>query len=311
MNDNEPRPMPPEVLRAYRDPLNLRKLLSSAVFTDAQRMSVCDELVARLVRKHGNADVLVGQDHASARSMSFSDRSKQLESAVGVVEFAMSFDEYGGEESVLVELAQVMQPYWTRWWTSFEWKKVQDAGGFARPTSCVLSERQLAWISAQCARSVIGQARPEHLQACLLVISAVEKWAIDPSDKNIKAAVAYGDEVGRLVAESGYMGSGPVFAGITNMAIASVNAASAARSAAEVVASKPDEDGFSYAAVRMANVMLVCSLSGPGRSDLAGATEAIIAARSSAMSDNRARLLAVVRRLITPTLITSASRGLR
>lgn len=305
MNDSDPRPMPENVLRAYRDPLSLRKLLSSAVFTDSQRMSVCDELVARLVRKHGNADVLVGQDYASARPMSFGDRAKQLESAVGVVEFAMAFDEYGGEESVLVELAQVMQPYWTRWWTSFEWKNVQDAGTFARPTSCVLSVRQLAWISAQCVRSVIDQVRPEHLQPCLLAVSAVEKCAIDPSYKNTKSAVAYGDEVGRLVAETVDMEVGPVFAGITNMAIASANAASAAKSATEVVASKPDEDGFSYAAVRMANLMLLCSLSGPGRPDLVGA------ARSSAMSDNRARLLAVVRRLITPTLITSASRGLR
>lgn len=305
MKDSDPRPMPPEVLRAYRDPLNLRKLLSSAVFTDAQRMSVCDELVARLVRKHGNVDVLVGQDYASARSMSFSDRAKQLESAIGVVEFAMAFDEYGGEESVLVELAQVMQPHWTRWWTSFEWKKVQDASAFAGPTSCVLSVRQLAWISAQCVRSVIDQARPEHLRACLLAVSAVEKWAIDPSDKNAKSAVAYGDDVERLVAETGDREGRASVAGITDTAVASANAAFTAGLATEVVVSKPDEVEFSYAAVRVSSLMHLCSLSGPGRPDLVGD------AWGTALNKNRARLLAVVRRLTTPTLITSASRGLR
>ena len=56
MKDSDPRPMPPEVARAYRDPLELGLLFATDVFSPKDRLAVRDELLRRLVGKYGNAE---------------------------------------------------------------------------------------------------------------------------------------------------------------------------------------------------------------------------------------------------------------
>jgi len=65
MKDSDPRPMPSEVARAYRDPLELGALFATEVFADTVRLAVRDELLRRLVGKYGNAEIESGSKFAT------------------------------------------------------------------------------------------------------------------------------------------------------------------------------------------------------------------------------------------------------
>jgi hypothetical protein len=52
--------MPPEVQRAYRDPLKLTELLDSHAYSESDRLFVRDELLRALVSRFGEVEVFVG-----------------------------------------------------------------------------------------------------------------------------------------------------------------------------------------------------------------------------------------------------------
>jgi|JI10StandDraft_1071094.scaffolds.fasta_scaffold01000_4 hypothetical protein len=279
MNDSDPRPMPPQVLAAYRDPLNLTDLLASEVFTDGERWSVRDELLERLVRKHGNVEVEIGK---GTRTLPIRKRVAQFRKSVwGSIEVMVSAEELGGGEAVMLELATVMQPYWLRWWEAMDWSGYGSMRDSIRIADHVLGRRQLAWLAAQYARSVVGIS--SERQFSIDAISAAEAWAIVPSEENHERAeraynAAYG--AARRTDTAAY--------------------ADADESAYDAAYAAAYADAAAVYAVYAADsaVYAVC---------VAAAPAVYAAARTAA----RARLCELTKQLITPTLVTHASGALR
>jgi len=253
MNDSDPRPMPPQVLAAYRDPLDLGELFATNVVPSKYRLAVRDELLRRLVTKYGDAEIKSG-----SRFVSVARRVKRLDDPWESIELLMSIPEYGGEEIVKLELAHTMQPYWARWWTLFEWKNWDDIHVWRNTARVVLGDRQLRWLAAQYARSVFSRTPQKDYYVCREAIESAEAYAADPSDDNLDRM-----EAARLSA----------FVTIREAYVAG----------AYVVASS--------AQIAFGDALYFAS-----------------AYHSAPSYDLTA---ALTRKLITPTLITSASRGLR
>lgn len=108
MKDSDPRPMPAEVARAYRDPLELGELFATDVFTNETRLQVRDELLRRLLTKYGNAELPSGSKFVTVTQRVTKFKKNPWKS----IELMMSVPEYGGKDAVKLELAHVMQPYW-------------------------------------------------------------------------------------------------------------------------------------------------------------------------------------------------------
>ena len=284
MKDSDPRPMPPQVLAAYRDPLNLTDLLSSPVFTDRDRVEVRDELLERLIKKHGNVEVEIGK---SAKLVPIRRRVSQFRKNIWVsIEIMVAAEELGGREAVMLELATVMQPYWLRWWKEMKWGSYGSSYVSMRIVGMVLGRRQLAWLAAQYARSVVDISSDRR--ACLAAISAAETWAVVPSEENREQAYQ--------AASVAYVADDAEDAA-TYAADAAVNAASAAIYIAEDAAAE------NAATAAVANAARAAYYAAEERSAAAEVSDGV--ARVAA------RLCELTKRLITPTLITSASRGLR
>jgi hypothetical protein len=271
MNDNEPRPMPPEVLRAYRDPLDLAKLLATDVFTDESRLEVRDELLRRLITKYGSAEIEFGPRLLTVTQGVAKFRNNPWKG----IDLLRSVPEYG-DDVVMDELAHIMQPYWAKWWEWFRWSDWASLRRWRNIAIIVLGNRQFRWLAAQYARSVVDLAGEQNRRACVDAIEIVEAYALDPSDKN-KAKM----EVARAVADAA-------------RAAVAADAGSAAMA-----------DGSSAV-----NAVRAATRTGIPDAAYSLYDAAYYAAKASGDSQYK-QFVAITRRLITPTLITSASRGLR
>jgi len=270
MLDSDPRPMPPQVLAAYQDPLDLAGLLASSVFTDKERFAVRDELLKRLIVKHGSVDVEIGKGH---KLMPIRKRVAQFKKNVwSSIELLLSVEEYGERDSVLLELAKAMQPYWYRWWESFEWRSCKDVQLCFETASTVLGRRQMSWLAAQYARSVVGYVRASDRVVILDAIVAVETWAITPSAENQKRAKELDYPVARI---AGYSSGGYSAAYAASFAVRSISGDG-----------HPYVDYVAYAA------------------DAAARAKAVVSGYDAGISG----IASLTRRLITPTIITKASR---
>jgi len=264
--------MPPQVLAAYRDPLNLTDLLSSPVFTDRDRVEVRDELLERLIKKYGNVEVEVGN---GTRTLPIRKRVAQLKKSVwNSIEVMIASEELGGREAVMLELASVMQPYWLRWWEEMDWDGYNSLHVSTEIADSVLGRRQLTWLAAQYARSVVDISSDR--QICLAAISAAETWAVVPSKENLDrsteaASPAYAAYFATLAVSYAAYAAHAAYAATLAVSYASHAARNAVRAAA---------------------------------ADAAAASNASYVASYSRLCD-------LTKRLITPTLITHASRGLR
>ena len=267
MKDSDPRPMPPEVARAYRDPLELGELFATDVFTDQDRFAVRDELLRRLVTRFGNAELPSGSKFATVTQRVARLKKNPWKS----IDLLMSVPEYGGMDEVKLELAHIMQPYWAKWWDGFEWIEI-DFGSIRnwRDTAAiVIGDRQFRWLAAQYARYVLDADRSVRA-ASLKAIKAAEAYAVDPSIENRV----------RMQYDRSFL-DGPAFE----------------------AASYYGYDAFSSGGNAAVDTVL-------------SAVDTVLSAVSFAEPSVDvvfvyARLAALTRRLITPTLITSASRGLR
>ena len=291
MNDSDPRPMPPVVARAYRDPLNLTDLLESEVFPPRERLAVRDELLERLIRKHGNVEVEIGK---GTRTLPIRKRVAQFRKSVwGSIEVIFAAEELGGREAVMLELATVMQPHWLRWWDKMGWDSYDSLREFTKISASVLGSRQLTWLAAQYARSVIELTSGSARQASLAAISAAEALAIVPSEENRKRASRAAD------AADDTSDAGDLTYAAYNATLAAAQAAYSAFFANSAKAANANANATSdaaYSAVSAA-AAAAAATAGVGRGQFVGA------------ANNR--LSELTKRLITPTMITHASRGLR
>jgi hypothetical protein len=257
--------MPPEVARAYRDPLDLDELFATDVFTEQDRFAVRDELLRRLVGKYGNAEIESGSKFSTVKQRVGRFRKNPWNG----INLLMSVPEYGGKDAVKLELAHVMQPYWGKWWDGFEWIDVGSIRNWRDTAAIVIGDRQFRWLAAQYARYVLDTDRSVRA-ASLKAIKAAEAYAVDPSIENrVRMQDARSFLDGPAFEAASYYGYDALSSG-GNAAVDTVLSAVDAVLSAVSFAEPSVDVEFVYA-----------------------------------------RLAELTRRLITPTLITSASRGLR
>lgn len=279
MKDSDPRPMPLEVQRAYREPIDLQGLLAWAassmpmaarVYGWEDRLVVRGALLESLLARHGDAWIAVGsrEERVSTLVKSYGARASAVTKAI---ELLLDVPDYGGREETLPLLAQAMQPGWAAWWSSFAWNDFVDVTTWRQASTYVLGSRQLSWLAAQYARTAIESLTWEDREVCLRAIEAAEAWAQVPSKSNRQATIDLADIVD-----------------VTPGAYADVRAATAATYAADAARDAANADAR-YAASAAANAT---------------------SPKAPLLPEAYARLASLTKRLITPTLVTSASRGL-
>jgi hypothetical protein len=274
MKDSDPRPMTPTVLAAYSDPLNLKELLASVVFTDRERFDVRDKLLERLISKHGSVEVLQNKRFLPIRERV----SKFKKRAWNSIEVMVAAEEYGGRDSIMLDLATIMQPYWHRWWETFSF--AVEFSRFEAVSILVLGDRQLRWISAQLARVALPRVLPSNVDVCISAIEAAEEYCESPSFRTEEPMLAMSIKAGDAAS---------LRTPIRNFR--SYNAARASASASQAHPSVASSLMFAFGSF--------------ASSEYSSFTvgEAAVKAEET--------LNSVVRSLITPTLITRPSRGLR
>ena len=280
MNDSDPRPMPPQVLAAYRDPLDLSALFASEVFSASDRIKIRDELLDELIDAYGSVELPRGASYVSVR-----DRLSPLKKNVWKsIDILSSIEEYGGKDAVMARLARLMEPNWIRWWRDgdsmpMEWDDV---------IILVLGDRQLRWMSCQCARDCIDNTSPNDRSAVLTAIQSAEAFCIDPSEA--KRSAMKSARYDAWLAAASY--SRPYRYPIGTRGYSMGEAAFAAVRSSE------------------ASISLFSTIGLSARSK-ASARRRSKNERRAMIVEEEQRLMSLARSLITPTLITHASRGLR
>lgn len=312
MNDSDPRPMPPQVLAAYRDPINLSSLFECGLLTYNEQDKVRDDLLRLLVARHGNVYVDVKNKTYSIRArVAHFARS----SAWVGIDAMMQVQEYGGKEGVARALAEVMQPFWNRWWDNMvvAHESTTSSTSFVDCASSVLGHRQLRWLSAQYARHALPIVdKQKDLDACVAAIGAAEEYADNPSGKTLAEMEA------ALALLSKRLKAYRTSAGESNpSALYRVEAMNAVAVACSVLREESSPDSM-FDAARMAesaahsvagalSFRAYCSYYGMVGSRSAGpASDQLTVYRRAYDYINE-----LTKQLITPTLITHASGALR
>lgn len=191
MKDSDPRPMPPEVKGAYRSPLALRDILGTDVFSDRDKLEVRDALLRNLLDTYGNAEVpyLNGYMPIAKRVGMY---KKNAFAAIGIM---IHVADYGGKDRVLPMLADIMQPYWNRWWDGMSFDDPEAISSDIQTYAMVLGKRQLAWINAQVARSVSVYLTSDYRDMAMSCIVLSERYAIHGDSKRFEKAYTAGREI--------------------------------------------------------------------------------------------------------------------
>lgn len=174
--------MPHAVKAAYRQPIDLLGLLSSNVYGDEDRKQVRDDLLEALTGDFG----VVHLPHGANQTRTLSQRAKDIKDPVLSIGLVLAVEDYGGNEQTMPYLARAMEPRWLAFWNSMNWKDRSDIRSCLYASHSVFGQRQLAWLAAQYARSVIEFARSRNV--VLRAIESAESWAINPTGENKERA---------------------------------------------------------------------------------------------------------------------------
>lgn len=188
MNDSDPRPMPPEVQRAYRDPLKLTELLDSHAYSESDRLFVRDELLRALVSRFGEVEVFVGD---KGRAQKVSTRVKSFKKNwLASIDLMLDVEQFGEREVTLPMLARIMEPRWQTWWSTWQVKMTPSLiyRRWSDVVVLVLGERQIRWVAAHIAREKLrGQDRQDDIDAVLTLVEAVERYCVRPTTETQRA----------------------------------------------------------------------------------------------------------------------------
>lgn len=182
MSNSDPRPMPPAVKAAYRNPTDLYRLLWSNAYSQQDRKQVRDALLDALVRDMG----AVHFQHGAKQTRTIVQKLKTLKR--DHIEFILSIEDYGGRERTLPYLARAMEPRWRAYWDSMIWRSREDVISWGYAMDSILGNRQFAWISAQYARRALRFNTTANMALAIEAIEATEEWAERPSDESKRRA---------------------------------------------------------------------------------------------------------------------------
>jgi hypothetical protein len=183
MRDSDPRPMPPVVKAAYRNTIDLLWLLGGSVYSEDDRRQVRDSLLDALTRYFGVVHLPYGDD---GETVTIAQKAKSIKDTLRSIDFILSVDDYGGKNQTLPYLAEAMENRWQEWWQSVSWKTAEDTSIWVNASENVLGRRQMAWLAAQYARSVIDLTVVRY--AAVQAIEAAESWSVNPTEYNSKRA---------------------------------------------------------------------------------------------------------------------------
>lgn len=317
MRDSDPRQMPGVVQRAYqrsyRRPNDLLGLLKTHLYSDDDRSEIISRLCQILSDRHGDVWI-IGSSGKNTRVTSESKRHKRnVDKAIAIL---VGVDEYGGVEGVYPVLASLMEPAWHRWWVSFRWDKEYSVYAWGGIVRHVLGGRQMRWMAAQVARSILDIVPRQDRELCLRVIEAAEEYATNFGEREKRNLIGYQEAMADIIndeleAAAAWSANEDVTLQQAEVRSAGAEALAAIRSLCELPA---------YAFWREASFQDE-RFSSSDDSGAAGtlADSVIYAAVSLALAQGMPRrsvpampmIADLVRSQITPTLMTSPSHGLR
>jgi len=170
--------MPISVEGAYRDPLNLFALFKEYPFWRQEEIS--SRLLSKMIDDHGMAEVI---EPGSKNHMITVEEAVEVLHPEEAIEVIARVPEYSSSDDVLYVLANLMEPEFRDWWDTFKLDELDDARLWSRITGTVLGQRQIAWISAQCARYCFDYCRDSVMNYCEEGIEAAEAWSVRPSSE--------------------------------------------------------------------------------------------------------------------------------
>lgn len=180
MKDTDPRPMPPSVQAAYKQPIDLIKLLRTHLYNGGDREAVRDAMLRLLLEKHGEIWIPMPMRSGDVPLSEWAMRGP----AMYGIDMILSLEDLGGPEATMPVLARVMQPGWIERWKAMEWLNSRDVEDWIKVSSNILGRRQFMWLSAQYARSVAGHAdmplTSNARRTCLRSLDATEAYAKSP-----------------------------------------------------------------------------------------------------------------------------------
>jgi hypothetical protein len=177
MNDSDPRPMPPQVSRAYHSPIDYASVLRSfrrSMYMGRKR-DVLQSAVQILEKKHGK--VWVWRDE---QEVLLSDLIRDGIDTEAIQLLLYEITEYGYDD-ISSAIAASMQPLWAERWESMSGSNM---GRIFFDASRFIGDRQFVWIAAQCARSVIDYPLQGIRRVALRAIEAAEQWCVSPTRLN-------------------------------------------------------------------------------------------------------------------------------
>lgn len=184
MRESDPRPMPSVVKAAYRNPTDLERLLSSQVYSSANRRAVRDDLLEEIVRHRGMAEISEGKNGSIPLTEAVAltkDVAKQVDVIVSAVD-------YGGVEETLPYLARAMETRWLQWWEEQEWKTFDHVTEWSEVIQHVVGERQSVWMAAQYARFVFELVPDAYKSIAAEAIESAEAWSLATTQENRQRA---------------------------------------------------------------------------------------------------------------------------
>jgi predicted protein tyrosine phosphatase len=279
MKSNKPKKMPASIAGKYSNFVALRPLFSEMLATK-DREAVCDAVAESLSKRYGMVYITRKGEDVPITKLREESGMHTLE----FIDLLYGIDEYGGSESLSIELASAMQPYWNVWWDQFSLVTL-DAD--SRIIDHVLGKEQILWISAQIARRATRFAGPAATTLAR-ALEVIEDWIAGRSSKS---------DVKRLVDD--ILDSTDSVEADDEAPFASVDA---------VMAFCDMANDTSIMAVSTFQAVVRSTSYAEGFADDPGADDAELARNRNAA---RSACADVARAVFTPTLITTASRGLR
>lgn len=279
MTSNKPKKMPASIAGKYSKSVALRPLFSEMLATK-DREAVCDAVAESLSRRYGMVYITRKGDDVPITKLREESGMHTLE----FIDLLYDVDEYGGAESLSIELASAMQPYWNVWWDQFSLVTLEAD---SRIIDHVLGKEQILWISAQIARRSIRFAGSISFDISR-AIDAIEDWILGKSSsKDMILLVDRIDKSARWYRLTNEAQLSCIDAVMAFYDMAKEGSVMAVKTFLSVVRSASYAEGFA---------------DDPGAND-AELARNITAARPACAD--------VARAVFTPTLITTASRVLR
>lgn len=297
------RSMPASISGSYRDPLNLLHLYSSPCMSGMDQLNILREFFASLVRRFSDVEVFVGRQGKVKKLSSLVSRWISSSRLLHAMEYLVDLEEFGGRDETLPMLAEVMQPYWLETWR-IALSSAYD--GFGVPPNLnpapwmsvfgtVLGTRQLLWIVAQCARVAVSHFDWEQLarqqrEALTDGIEYAESVAAMLPTKQAASPVLF--SLSLLLREpSLYLGEQAAVRCVSSAVDAAVEAQTHLR---RRDLPEPEDKFFSDLSAAVADAIRSWNFQS-----------------ANGFEEQTMEIQGVFMNLITPTLITSASRGLR